>query len=214
MEILVQHHQDLHASIIATDKFSVSALGDSDQRIQVTKASKHCTNLEYTILSNSSTATLVTRLSGLEFTLPSLYSNYSDRISQSIRTYSADGWIDQDLRSTPIFVELTLLPCPPGFTLMDSTTAAKCVCHPQLKLKNPAYSIDNLQENYNTWNSKYAWFGTTDEVLVLSERCPFDYCRYVKLNSSDILSNLDTQCSFNRTGQLCGNCKKGYIVWP
>ena len=199
----------VHASIIDTDNFSRSSLGESGQRIQVTKASKHCTKLEYSILTNSSRATLqLTVTSGLQFTLTPLY---SDRLSQSIATYSENGLIDPFLRDTPLFIEITLLPCPIGFTLMVSTTTpSKCICHPQLKVKNPACSIDNLQETYSTWNSKYMWFGTVNEGLVLCDLCPFGYCKYI--NDSNILSNLDAQCSFNRAGQLCGSCKKGFSL--
>ena len=198
----------VHAGIVATDDFSTSSLGDSGQQIQVTKASKHCTELEYSVLTNSSRATLqLTVTSGLQFTYTPLY---NDKLSRSITTYLEDGLIDPFLRATPVFIEITFLPCPPGFTLSVPTTPSKCICHPQLTLKNPACSIDNLRETYSTWNSKYMWFGTIDKGLVLCDLCPFDYCKYV--NDDTILHDLDAQCSFNRAGQLCGNCKKD-SVW-
>ena len=199
----------VHASIVATDDFSISGLGDPGQRIQVTKASKQCTKLEYSILSNSTGATLeLTVTSGLQFTLTPLY---SDRISQSITNYSVNGLIDQNLLTTPVFIEITLLPCPPGFWLKASLrTPPKCICHPQLKLMNPACSIDKLHETYSSWNSKYMWFATNDKVLVLCDHCPFDYCKYT--DDGNIFSDFDTQCSFNRAGQLCGSCKEGYSL--
>ena len=57
----------------------------------------------------------------------------------------------------------------------------------------------------NSWIS-----GTTINdlhIYYVSSRCPFDYC--LPYSSNLNLLNPDSQCQFNRTGVLCGQCHQG-----
>ena len=201
----------VHASMLSKDISGFSSLGDSTQYTQVTKSSKHCTNLRYTVLSNASSAILqlvVTRTSQLNY-LPSLISgNYMDKMDRVINDYYVSGKIDDQLRLTPVFINFTILPCPPGFAFQETLS---CDCLPQLRSKNAACSINTLQESFTSWNAMSMWVGVASKALVLSEYCPFDYCVRVE-KSVDLLSNLDDQCAFNRAGKLCGGCKKGFSL--
>ena len=47
-------------------------------------------------------------------------------------------------------------------------------------------------------------------ALILHPRCPFDYC--VSHTVDFPLDNTDLQCAYNRSGLLCGACKKGYSL--
>ena len=52
-------------------------------------------------------------------------------------------------------------------------------------------------------------FKQSNDALILHEyRCPLDYC-----TNDPLIVTLDdpfTQCDFNRTGMLCGQCEKSY----
>ena len=52
------------------------------------------------------------------------------------------------------------------------------------------------------------WIGVKDSnTTVVSRACPHGYCRSEKWSVS--LNNPDSQCTFNRTGVLCGGCSLG-----
>ena len=56
------------------------------------------------------------------------------------------------------------------------------------------------------------WVGYDDQShgLILNSLCPFDYCVSQAVNFS--LNNTDMQCAYNRSGLLCGACKKDYSL--
>ena len=58
----------------------------------------------------------------------------------------------------------------------------------------------------------YVHWITADTVndlhtYLLSSACPFEYC--LPYSSHHKLSDPDSQCQFNRSGVLCGQCKQG-----
>lgn len=46
--------------------------------------------------------------------------------------------------------------------------------------------------------------------LILHPHCPLDYC--VSHTVEFPLNNTDLQCAYQRTGHLCGACKRGYSL--
>ena len=61
-------------------------------------------------------------------------------------------------------------------------------------------------------SSQQLWVGydhQSDE-LILQSHCPFDYC--VNDTVVFLLTNTDSQCAYNRSGLLCGACKKNYSL--
>ena len=59
---------------------------------------------------------------------------------------------------------------------------------------------------------QHVWVGYDSQThgLVLHPNCPFQYC----VNDTVVfpLNNTDVQCAFNRSGLLCGHCKRGYSL--
>ena len=101
-----------------------------------------------------------------------------------------------------------MLPCPTGFALQEKD--GLCQCDPVLYVAVASIKVCNIDDqtilrHANTWIS-----GTTlnySHTYNVSSRCPFDYCS--PYSSSLNLLNPDSQCQFNRTGVLCGQCHQG-----
>ena len=99
---------------------------------------------------------------------------------------------------------VTKLPCPAGF--LD--TGEECVCHPQLvNFGVLSCNIDNqtILRPANSWIS--ATPNNKSYIYHISPYCPFHYCNPLSLHLN--LSNPDSQCQFNRSGALCGECYPG-----
>ena len=151
-----------------------------------------CTELKYTIFSRRQTETL------------------------KIHVDSSCG-----LEGIPLSVNVTLLQCPIGFTLSDSSN--QCVCEERLQNYTSNCNISN-QEITRTASDDF-WVGVDNtngtEGLILHPNCPFDYCTKDTVNFTLVESNdthtaignsIDTQCNYNRSGLLCGECQKDFSL--
>jgi predicted outer membrane repeat protein len=103
-----------------------------------------------------------------------------------------------------IFIES----CPFGFELSENQ---KCQCHKRLLKFTHKCSIGKstaifVREKNNFWISQVDF-----DVLVIHEfRCPLDYCKDIPEDVS--LSDPSVQCDFNRTGVVCGQCRKNFSL--
>ena len=96
---------------------------------------------------------------------------------------------------------INLFACPVGFTLLDGS----CKCDSILHFTVYACDINDqiIVRHANSWIS-----GKTvnnSHSYSVSEQCPFDYC--LPYASRLNLLYPDSQCQFNRTGLLCGQCQ-------
>ena len=100
--------------------------------------------------------------------------------------------------------------CPPAFNISKSTQS--CVCGPKLQRYTNSCTITNGLGQITRDSSKQFWVGydNQSDELILHPQCPFDYC----VNDTVVfpLNNTDIQCANNRSGLLCGACKKGYSL--
>ena len=93
------------------------------------------------------------------------------------------------------------LPCPPGFL----ETSEECVCHPKLiKFGVLSCNIHNqtILRPANSWIS--ATSHNNSYIYYVSLNCPLHYCIFHSLHLN--LSTPNSQCQFNRSGVLCGEC--------
>ena len=100
--------------------------------------------------------------------------------------------------------------CPPGFKL--SEIERSCVCNQRLaEYTNQCDITDGLGRITRSSHDQF-WVGYDNEsnALILHPHCPFDYC--VSHTVDFPLNNTDLQCAYNRSGLLCGACKKGYSI--
>ena len=108
----------------------------------------------------------------------------------------------EGIQYASIDMQVTLLPCPPGFYI---THAMSCDCAPSLSKLGLYCNITErtIERKGAVWVSITSPGNDSNSFLVHSH-CPFDYC-----NPSPIkvhLSDPDKQCLFNRSGILCGQC--------
>ena len=96
-------------------------------------------------------------------------------------------------------LEIIILPCPVLFT--NSNASSSCICGPLLQRYNLVCNISDVTV-VNTGN---IWIGLTSQgAAAFQNPCPFDYCTgYKTINVLD----LNSQCSYNRSGVLCGQCQ-------
>ena len=156
--------------------------GEGTQRV----TQLHCNELEYTILSGNTYEVL-----GL--TTVSTIGDYSDAVL---------------LTEWPTFIHITLLPCPPGFALMEAS--ARCDCS-QFVLQLPGVSCNIKDQTIH--RSGLVWVGSvkdenqTVENVITAKYCPLNYCKREDISVD--LNQPDTQCEFNHSGTLCGGCQPG-----
>ena len=103
--------------------------------------------------------------------------------------------------------------CPPGFNLSKSKTS--CVCEPRLAHYTNNCNITNGLGNITRKSGRQFWVGydhqsQSDDKLIFHPLCPYNYC--VSYEATFPLNESDMQCANNRSGLLCGACKKGYSL--
>ena len=101
--------------------------------------------------------------------------------------------------------------CPHGFKL--SIAKSSCVCEQRLeKYTNHCNIIEGMGKITRGSHDRF-WIGYDIEShgLILHPHCPLDYC--VSSRSVEFpLNDTDLECSYQRTGLLCGACKRGYSL--
>ena len=201
---------NVYASFLQENSSSCAALEDSNQYHQVMTRNSECTMLNLSVYSG-----------GLEETVfltteESIYRPVEDYFYEAVHidSYSEDDYmyITSAEQNTPIFINITLLPCPPGFILVGYPP--KCDCHPVLKTNNIKCIISNFK-GFHSWTLGSIWVAVTthsgQHKVFFSNHCPYDYCKYSS-KQIDLNNNPDVQCDFNRAGILCGSCEKNYSL--
>ena len=100
--------------------------------------------------------------------------------------------------------------CPSGFSL--SASARSCICEPRLAKYIKSCTMSNGLGKITRDKGQQFWVGydNQSDELILHPHCPFDYC----VNDTVVfsLNSTDIQCANNRSGLLCGACKKDYSL--
>ena len=96
-------------------------------------------------------------------------------------------------------IEIVTLPCPILF--IYDTISSSCICEPLLQRYNFICNISDV----TVLNTGNIWIGLTSQgAAAFQDPCPFDYCTG---NKTINVLDLDSQCSYNRSGVLCGQCQ-------
>ena len=110
-------------------------------------------------------------------------------------------------RHSPIFINVTILPCPPGFTLLKSPS--RCGCNPVLT-NNGVQCVITNGTGYFVWDNDL-WISVNEKGVIYTKNCPLNHC-IAASKTIDLIKTPNAQCAFNRAGRLCGSCKKGYSL--
>ena len=180
-----------------------------------------CTDIFYTLNpTNDNSSYVIMHLStspyGNDQYFQSLYHNTND-VKKAVEWYRKNKILPYALITTPVFITITLLDCPPGLSLQIGNNTEWCDCHPELRTDIQC-RIDNNNVHF-LWSSN-AWIGvdtsanvTETNRILYSGNCPFDYCREGKKNVDYMKkSDPDDQCAFKRAGRLCGRCREGFSL--
>ena len=108
----------------------------------------------------------------------------------------------------PVYVNITLLPCPLGFQLYG--ILPKCECS-SLLTTLPGVSCDIRDQTIS--RAGLVWVGVmkgSNGSLATSEYCPLNYCHSKEVRIG--MGEFNSQCNYDRSGMLCGECKPGLSV--
>ena len=171
---------------------------------------KECFELEYTIYSHNTTEPIILYLTSTSESQPTVRERLGrrDKLKSDIAAYKSRGVIYESLLTTPIFLNITLLPCPRGFSL--SGEPPRCNCYVLLQLRQ--YDINCSVNGTISW-SGLLWIGTEDDsTLDVSYSCPVDYCKQGFKTVNFENNDTSDMCAFNHAGRLCGGCRSGYSL--
>ena len=185
---------------------SSSELHPQHQYSQRVEDFKKCTQLRYTVYSSNSQEVLVL-MSTDETVL-----QYGDQKKVEEDLYHVHEIMYKTLSplllTTPVYINLTLLPCPQGFILTGSPPKCDCV---------RALIANNIFCNFTNgvgyvYHNDTMWVGilVNNDSIILQRKCPFDYCR-AEMTGIDF-RDPDTQCAMNHAGTLCGQCRNGFSL--
>ena len=172
----------------------------SNQHTQWIENNRDCLTLNYTIFSQRKQ--VIIYLSVSDESLIAIEHHFRRGMNRQLANNSLY------LLYTPLQLNVTLLSCPSGFTLLGDPPG--CECCPVLTDNNVNCLFAN-QSGYHSWNSSL-WFSTDENATIaLTQYCPFDYC-IANQRILNIGRHPDGQCSMNRAGRLCGGCKDNYSL--
>ena len=111
------------------------------------------------------------------------YAQYRSNILADIADYYKYDVINPSLLTGYTFFNITLLPCPPGFSLLPSN---QCDCYPGLKEMGFTEFVLSDGKGYLSWNS-LVWIGCTTiqdnvieesgAIVLVSKLRPLHYCK-------------------------------------
>ena len=136
------------------------------------------------------------------------YSNHSFMTNLTDGVFHLAGAVQIPLQSSPVYVSVQLLDCPPGFTLTDQQ---RCDCDERILSNLLTCNINNqtVRRYGNIWiNASLS--GNSSNGVIVHQHCPFGYCKHDPVDVD--LTNPDTQCTFNRSGTLCGACNPNFSL--
>ena len=125
------------------------------------------------------------------------------RIGISLILYVDGSCSSLDGSTNRLQIPVHLLHCPPAFNLSRSTEG--CVCEDRLQKYTNSCDINKQ----TIWRDGDFWVGYDNQSkgLILHPHCPFDYCQMKPINFT--MNDTNKQCSYDRTGLLCGACLPG-----
>ncbi len=168
----------IHSSVVTESGVGRLKEGQAKQKV-----GNQCTELEYNVFSQDSSA--------------------------QVELYAEGPCINLGISKQLINISFQPCTCPIGLKPIQSDIECKCDCDPDLQ----QYQITNcseengtikLESNNNIWIEV---INTTNGTGYVVSNCAFDYCVEKPVNIS--LSNPDEQCAYNRSGVLCGECEPG-----
>ena len=159
------------------------------QRLQRVSRSAECTELQYTILFENVKEVMVLTARDVI----TLHYASQKEVDKMIFNYKYFGFPLDNILKLPVYINITLLPCPLGFMLHSSQH--RCVCHFQLEEQGIACNISDqtVHRSGSMWLNA-SFVENTTNGYIIHRFCPFDFCKDEDANVN--LENPDDQCAF------------------
>lgn len=141
-----------------------------------------------------------------------IYNVYSTERNASIELYSDGPCNNLGISSKVINIMFLPCECPNGFQPAPLDNECRCECDPTLDslISNCELDRDNVtvvRQREDVWINYVSSENVTGFQYI---QCPQDYCVKEPVNLSISFPwNVDTQCAYNRSGIMCGECAEG-----
>ena len=106
-----------------------------------------------------------------------------------------------------LIINISFLQCPYG--LQTGQISGICECNDVIKgiIGNTQCNISLMPHPISRSGNNWLHYNHQHNCTVAYEHCPFDYC--IRSTVSLSLNESDLQCTYNRSGILCGQCQSG-----
>ena len=187
------------------DSISVKLDQSNAENGQMIDNVKQCTNLSHSIsvlhhsLENNITFTMY--ISPINFT-----TRQFQILNDESSTIKCDNGYCYGPSLIPTFFTITLLPCPPGFTLVSG----HCDCYLHHVVFDNCTIVNGtglFSWSSNAWAAIYTGY----EGIFYNTHCSLDFCKIIN-QSLNLVNDSNTRCAFNRNGTLCGGCRENYSL--
>jgi predicted outer membrane repeat protein len=193
----------LYANILPLH-YTISSSLALSQHVQVVSSIKQCSEINISIYTQTN-----------DFVVVYLTTVQMDSI-KALQPSASHCTSTSCLLTAPVFVNFTILPCPPGFALQGDPP--RCDCYPMLTHDLGVTCHLANGARYMSWTGGL-WLDIKGNEIIYDKYCPYNYCynheehNYIEISLS-LLSNpsLGGQCNHNRAGILCGGCRESYSL--
>ena len=199
----------VYTDIIASENSTHVKLDSNPENGLMIRDNKKCTSLNYSLSTNYTSGidnnTITMYISAIPFI--SRQSRDESQTFPDICIATPDNYLEGYCfgpRLVAVFINITLLPCPPGFTLNGH-----CDCYLHHVVFDNCVAVNGT--GLFSWSSN-AWTSIYEDGILYDKHCPFDYCNNITRQLINLLNDSDTQCAFNRAGRLCGGCRENYSL--
>ena len=182
---------------------------DVSQKIQ-TVTQKRCNRQSYTLFSPINIRELILVLTVDETVVSSENQIFSNQTKSLLQQSYHTSRIEPLLYfSNPVYINISILPCPLGF-MLTTDPPFKCDCTHLLQ-QMPGVQCDIHGQIFG--RSGLVWVGMTQNgngtngTVAASQYCPLNYCN--KKDTNVTVDTPDSQCNYNHSGILCGSCQSG-----
>ena len=173
---------------------------------------RHCNQVSFTIFSHADEVVeLVLTSYNQSLSVKPTMNTVESSIAQ-YREYLEDRQaFPTDLLEIPVYINITVLPCPMGFSLTADQLMCGCSDH-LARLPKVTCSIQNqtVRREGSVWVGAYAQHkdgNVSSFEVYTSQYCPYMYCKEERLSLK--LESPDVQCNYDHSGTLCGGCSQG-----
>ena len=200
----------VYAKLQQSSSGSVTGYLGPNQAYQQVHTKDNCTTFRYSVHSQSKHETMY--LVSLDTTNRQVYEDYYKSVETAIEEYTHDNIVSAVLLTVPVFINITLKDCPPGFEMTGHSRYMYCDCNAELRNYNVSCMFqDGVGHITRDGNN---WVRASEDGITFNDNCLLEYCKQkvVTIKIEGIINESDSQCAFNHAGILCGGCGEGYSL--